>query len=76
MDSSPFCVKDYMKKNVYEIAIVFNPKNESSGEGAHILVIDNLLASSLENARTLASREIPEEYVDRLDEVTVSVRPF
>jgi hypothetical protein len=35
-----------------------------------------ILAKTEANARTLAARAIPEEYTDRLDKVTIVVRPF
>lgn len=69
--------------NVFSIIIYFDPikKNNSSEntkeEKPKILVeTTEVLANDAQQAHTLASRMIPDEYIDRLSEVKVLVRPF
>lgn len=35
-----------------------------------------VIAKSQDHAKTLAGRDIPEEYVDDLDQIVVATRPF
>lgn len=54
-------------------------KNEDEGRGAkHSILQDvkRVLARDENEVLLIAAREIPTEYVDRLDEVQVAVRPF
>lgn len=66
---------------IYEIAILYAPKSSDTAalkqEPAKLLVAPKaIVAKSQEAAQIVAARMIPEEYVDRLDEVQVAVRPF
>lgn len=61
--------------NLFEYAVIYTPKSEN--EPAKVLVpVTTVLANSKENATLIAARSIPEEYLDRLDQVKVAVRPF
>lgn len=64
---------------IYEYYIFLNPKKEEGKpeEKAKVLVDRTaVLATSEKQAGILASRSIPEEYIDRLGEIEVALRPF
>ena len=61
---------------LWEYAILFVPSDSSDDKPVVIQGISTVLASTQDNALVLAARDIPEEYLDRLDEVEVVVRPF
>jgi hypothetical protein len=67
---------------VFQYVIIFNPKpkeNKETTEKAKILVdVTTVVATNEKHAGILASRAIPEEYLDRIadGEVEVVVRPF
>ncbi len=63
--------------NVYEFVVFFVPYDKKSHEKAAVLSGPTVvLARTEDHARTLAARAVPEAYLERLDEVTVKVRPF
>lgn len=71
------------KDTLFEYAIVFHgkPTKEEADRNARIrskLLAGPkaILARDEEEVRVLAAREIPEEYMDRLDQVEVLVVPF
>lgn len=64
---------------LFQYVIFLEPNNENKEvpEKAKILVdVKTIVAASDRQAGILASRDIPEEYIDRLEEVNVAVRPF
>lgn len=65
---------------LFQYVVIYNPdlnKEKNKSKEAKLLVnVTNVLASSFETAKVLAARSIPEQYLDRLDEVEVAVRPF
>lgn len=61
---------------LFEYAIIFNPKDSKKEKTQLLKSVSTVLATTQNNATILASREIPKEYLDRLDEVEVAVRPF
>ena len=67
---------------VFQYVIMFNPKPKDGkevSEKAKILVdVTTVAASNDKHAGIIASRAIPEEYLDRIadGEVEVVVRPF
>ena len=67
-------------KQLYEYAILLQEKRDKDGEvtqEAEVLVDPTtVLASDEAQATVIAGREIPEEYMDRLERVTLAVRPF
>lgn len=61
----------------YSIFWVPTEQQKKDGKKADILVHTTcVLTASKEAAQTIASRAIPDEYVDQLDQVTICVRPF
>lgn len=65
--------------NLFQYAIVLQPKfkdDEIVEEGEIILKPQYTLAESEREVTIRAAREIPEEYMAKLDRVEVAVRPF
>lgn len=64
---------------VYEYVIFLNPKKkEGEPEEKARLLGDRktILAANEKQAGIIASRDIPEEFIDRLEEIEVALRPF
>lgn len=68
---------------LYEYAIIYHPKttkdaagNESQGPDELLVKPTFVLAKSDKEVAMRAAREIPETYLDKLDQVEVCVRPF
>lgn len=71
------------KGMLFEYAVLFHPKatKEQSDKGetpkSEVLIEPtSTLASSADQVSVLASRAIPESYIDKLDQVEIIVRPF
>lgn len=57
--------------------VVFLTPNKDTQEKAKVLVDKKMvLADNANNVTILAAREIPSDYLGRLDEVQIAVRPF
>lgn len=68
-------------KKVYEFVVVYNPpilpdNNSAFKEEASIIAEGRVLAVDDKVALLLAGRKIPEDYVGKIDNVSVAVRPF
>lgn len=64
---------------VFEYCIIYLPKAVGNGkaEPSKILVQPTtVLAVDQTKASMIASRAIPENYIDKLEEIEVAVRPF
>lgn len=66
---------------LFEFSVFFNPNKNSlekkPEEKAKILIQPKtVLATDGDRAGMMAAREIPAEYLERLDEVEIAVRPF
>ncbi len=61
---------------LFEYAIIHNPPKDSDARPSMIVEITNVLAADDKQATLLAARQIPETFLDRLDEVELVVRPF
>jgi hypothetical protein len=65
---------------IYEFAAIFLPKerkDEKIAEKAAIIVQPTtILAKDEKEAMLKAARALPEDYVDKLDQVEICVRPF
>lgn len=63
--------------NLYEYVVIYNPKCKEKKAEAKILVpITQVLVDSEETARKMATRDIPKEYEQKLEECEVRTRPF
>lgn len=68
---------------LFEYAILFHPKtvkdqagNETQGPDVLVKPPTHVLAASDKEVAMRAAREIPEQYLDKLEQVEVCVRPF
>lgn len=68
---------------LFEYAIIHHPKmvkdsagNETQGPDKLVQAPKYVLAGSDKEVAMRAAREIPEDYLDKLEEVEVCVRPF
>lgn len=67
------------KSNLFQYVAIYNPstKKEEEKQTAKIVVpITSILAKNEQVASMKAVREIPEEYLDRLEQIDIIVRPF
>lgn len=63
----------------FQILAIYNPSKdeEKKGEKAKFVVeLQTILAKDVNAASMMAARKIPEEYMEKLDQVEVAVRPF
>lgn len=68
-----------MTLELYDYAIILQPKVNKDGEvveKGELVKRDSILARDQEQATLIAGRAIPDEYMDRLDRLTIGVRPF
>lgn len=62
---------------LFEYVVFLTPNKEATNEKAKVLVDKKMvLADNANNVTILAAREIPTDYLGRLDEVQIAVRPF
>lgn len=60
---------------LFQYAIIHQAK-ETNGKPNLVSDIKTLLADDIDKAKMLAARAIPEEFVDKLDEIEIAIRPF
>jgi hypothetical protein len=69
-----------MEAELYQYAVILQAKEDKDGEIVEEskLVVDlqTCLAKDQGQAAMIAARAIPEEFMDRIDRLTVAVRPF
>ena len=65
---------------IYEYAVIYQEKpadkNAIKPKGKLIVEITQVLVDSEAEAQMIAARAIPDDYVDKLEDITVVVRPF
>jgi hypothetical protein len=66
---------------LYEYAVIYQPPKAKDGEkqaekATLIVDVKRILAESDQEVSILASRSIPEDYIDKLENVQIVVRPF
>lgn len=68
---------------LYEYVVIHNPKpskdtqgNDTTPASTVITQITQILAKNEQEVSIKAARSIPESYLDKLDEVTIAIRPF
>lgn len=68
---------------LFEYAVIYQPKtvkdaqgNETQGSAELLVKPTHILAKSDKEVAMRAAREIPETFLDRLDQIEVCVRPF
>lgn len=69
-----------MDLKLYEYAVILQPKEDKDGDviedGKLIVEPTTVLAADDAQASLIAGRAIPEEHMDKLDRLTLAVRPF
>lgn len=65
---------------LYQYAVLYHPtekQKKDEGLSSKVLVaLTTILAQDDKGAAIQAARAIPEQYVDKLDQVEIAVRPF
>jgi hypothetical protein len=71
------------KGRLFEYAVLHHPKakrdlagNEDTVKSVIITDVTRVLAASPDEVSILAARSIPEEYLDKIEQVEIVVRPF
>ena len=71
------------KSKLYEYAVLHHPKakkdlagNEEAVKSAILTDVTRVLAPTPDEVSILAARSIPTEYLDKLEQVEIIVRPF
>lgn len=71
-----------MSAKIFEYVVLYHPKPKRvDGEDVReksVIVVDvkRVLAESEKDVNVIAGREIPVDYLDKLDRVEILVRPF
>jgi len=64
---------------IFEYAVLLDPTSDEkkAGKNTEIIVpITSVLANDEQQAIMLAGRAIPDTFLDKVDRITVAVRPF
>ena len=71
------------KGQLWEYAVLYHPRSRKDAEekgveqrSVLLVGVTHVVASGEQEVRVLAARALPEEYLDRLDDVEIVVRPF
>ncbi len=71
------------KGKLYEYAVIHHPKakkdvagNEEPVKSKIVTDVTRVLATSDQEVSILAARTIPEEYLDKIEQIEIVVRPF
>jgi hypothetical protein len=68
-----------MKQKIFEYAVIAHPTSAEAEEGktTELLIKPEVTLANDERAATIiASRKIPEAWLDKLDRVEIAIRPF
>ena len=70
-------------KKLFEYGVIYNPKpvkdnagNDITPDALVLIKPEYILAKSEQEVTILAARKIPDNYLDKLEEVEILVRPF
>ena len=64
---------------LFEYAILYHPTPEEKKKGKKSEIVvkpTTVIADSEKSANLLAARDIPESYMDKLEQVEICLRPF
>lgn len=67
------------KSKIFQYIVFWNPTENEIKEGLKAKIIveqKTVLSESIESANIMASRDIPEEYINCLDQCDIAIRPF
>jgi hypothetical protein len=68
--------------SIFEYAVLFHPKPKKVGDDTvtdpSLIIVDvkRVVAQTDNEVAIKAAREIPEEYLDKLEQVEIAIRPF
>lgn len=71
-----------MSGKIFEYAVLHHPKPRKVGDDTatdpSVILVDvkRVVATNDKAVAILAAREIPAEYLDKLEEVEIAIRPF
>ena len=72
-----------MASRLFEYAVLYHPKvrrdaqgNEVQGKDEVVVDVTRILAGSEKEVGVIAARKVPDDYLDKLEEVEIVVRPF
>lgn len=65
-----------MKKKLFDYVILYHQELKSGNVDTFFISRGHVLATSDKQATLLAGRQIPEEYLQNIDQMEVIVRPF
>jgi hypothetical protein len=72
-----------LKGKLFEYAVVHHPKakkdqagNEEQVKSLLLTDVTQVLAGTPEEVSILAARSIPDDYIDKLEQIEIIVRPF
>jgi len=71
-----------MSGKIYEYAVLYHPKarkvgDETVTDPSTILVdVKRVISNDDKSVAIMAAREIPEGFLDKLDQVEIAIRPF
>lgn len=75
--------QEYHMAKLFEYAAIYHPKHTKDAQGNDttprdtlVVEVTRVLAGSDKEVAILAARQIPDDYIDKLDEVEVVIRPF
>lgn len=61
---------------IFEFAAIYVPKGKDAAKAEIIVKPTTILAKDDKQAGMLAARALPEEFLNRLDDIEIAVRPF
>lgn len=67
------------KHSLYQYSILWHPTKQESEEGKKSTILvkpEYMMAPDQNSAFIQASRQIPDEYLEKLDQVDIMIRPF
>ena len=65
-----------MKKKLFEYAVLHHDQKDETVETDIIVKPTTLLAANEDTAALLVAREIPDNYIEDLENVEIIIRPF
>ena len=64
---------------LFQYVIYWNPTKDQEKEGLKPKIIieqKNVLVSDIQKVNIIAARDIPDEYLESLEQIVIAVRPF
>lgn len=64
--------------SLFEFVVLYHPRKKGKAQDKSEIIVDmeRVIAKGEQEAVILASRLIPEEYTDKLEDVEIAIRPF